>query len=52
MSEAAAQIQGSEQPFKEIAVNCGYRDYFYFCRAFKEYYGVTPSQYREERLAK
>lgn len=52
MNKAAAQIQTSDQAFKEIAVNSGYRDYFYFCRAFKEYYGVTPSQYREERLAK
>ena len=50
MKAAAAQMQTTELPFKSIAVDCGYRDYFYFCRVFKEFYGVTPSQYREERL--
>ncbi|WP_027400535.1 response regulator transcription factor [Anaerovorax odorimutans] len=52
MNEAAAQIKASERPFKEIAIDCGYKDYFYFCRVFKEYYGITPSQYREDSLLK
>ena len=52
MAEAAKQIQSTDHPFKEVAVNCGYRDYFYFCKVFKEFYGITPSQYREDRLSK
>lgn len=52
MAEAARKIQTSDLPFKEIAVDCGYRDYFYFCKAFKEFYGITPSQFRENGLTK
>ena len=52
MSAAASQMLSSDLPFKEIAVDCGYRDYFYFCKAFKEYYGITPSQYRENGSTK
>lgn len=49
MNEAARLIMASEnKAFKEIAILCGYPDYFYFCKVFKEYYGVTPSQYKEE----
>ncbi len=48
MSEAGRLIISTENAFKEIAVSCGYRDYFYFCKVFKEYYGITPSQYRDE----
>ncbi len=48
MSEAARLIRLSGTAFKEIAINCGYRDYFYFCKVFKEYYGIAPSQYRDE----
>ncbi len=49
MKEAARLITSTPRPFKEIAIDCGYRDYFYFCKAFKEFYGMTPSLYREEQ---
>jgi YesN/AraC family two-component response regulator len=48
MTEAARLIRSSGTAFKEIAVSCGYRDYFYFCKVFKEYYSMAPSQYRDE----
>jgi YesN/AraC family two-component response regulator len=48
MTEAAKLIAASDKAFKEIAILCGYTDYFYFCKVFKEYFGITPSQYREE----
>lgn len=48
MDEAARLIRSTGYAFKEIAINCGYRDYFYFCKVFKEYYGMAPSQYRDE----
>jgi YesN/AraC family two-component response regulator len=47
MRYAAQQIEGSEQSLKQIAVDCGYSDYFYFCRVFKTYFGMPPTEYRE-----
>ena len=47
MSQAARLMFESETPLKEIAVHCGYSDYYYFCKVFKEYFGKTPSEYRE-----
>ena len=32
---------------KEIALQCGFRDDFFFYRIFKKYIGQTPVQYRE-----
>ena len=34
--------------YNEISVLCGYDDYKYFCKCFKKYYGVSPSQYRKK----
>ena len=50
MSEAARLIRSTENAFKEIAIECGYRDYFYFCKVFKEFFGMTPSQCREDSM--
>jgi AraC-like DNA-binding protein len=47
MEYAARQIGDPNQSLKKIAVDCGYCDYFYFCRVFKAYYGMPPSEYRE-----
>lgn len=33
---------------KDISVNLGFCDQFYFSRRFKEKYGITPSQYRRD----
>lgn len=32
---------------KEISVQCGFEDVSYFCKAFKEMYNLTPSQYKK-----
>ncbi|MDR1558316.1 MAG: response regulator [Clostridiales bacterium] len=32
---------------KETAQLTGYTDYFYFIKAYKKYYGVTPSEFRK-----
>lgn len=45
MEEAKRQIEAGARAFKVVAINCGYGDYYYFCRLFKEYYGVPPSKY-------
>ncbi len=48
MREALKIMRQTEKAFKEIAVECGYSDYYYFCKVFKEYYGASPTQYRIE----
>ena len=45
MDEALRRMRGSRTAFKEIAIDCGYPDYYYFCKVFKEYYGASPSVY-------
>lgn len=48
MKDAAAQILHTDKIMKQISISCGYGNYIYFCRVFKEYYGVTPTEYREQ----
>ncbi|MCL2602907.1 MAG: response regulator [Defluviitaleaceae bacterium] len=47
MEEAANLLKNTEKTIKEVATLCGYPDYFYFCRVFKEVHNSTPSLYRE-----
>lgn len=35
-------------PVKDIAVQCGYKDPYYFSRQFKNYFGVSPQKYIEQ----
>lgn len=35
---------------KEVAAKAGYTDYYYFMKAFKKYYGVTPTEYRKSGI--
>ena len=46
MEEAAFLLRTTQKPVKEITHMCGYQDYFYFCRVFRDKYGCTPSVYR------
>ena len=47
MTEAARLIEQTNVALKEIAVECGYTDYFYFCRVFKANFSVSPTEYRQ-----
>ena len=47
MQEAALLLATTRKAVKEISYLCGYSDYFYFCRVFREKYECTPSAYRE-----
>ncbi|MEM1485608.1 helix-turn-helix domain-containing protein [Oscillospiraceae bacterium PP1C4] len=47
MKDAAAQLLHTDKMMKQISISCGYGNYIYFCRVFKDYYGVTPTEYRE-----
>ncbi len=47
MQEAAKMIREGRQPFKVIGIEVGYADYYYFCKVFRDYYGMSPSEYRK-----
>ncbi len=38
-------------PLMDIAINCGFDDYIYFSRKFKEVVGVSPQVYKKSILA-
>jgi len=46
MKEASRLVLETESPLKEIAIFCGYPNYYHFGKVFKGYYGVSPTQYR------
>ena len=45
MEHAVELMKDKDCSLKKVAVECGYKDYFYFNKVFKGYYGVAPSQY-------
>ncbi|WP_179087281.1 helix-turn-helix domain-containing protein [Paenibacillus glucanolyticus] len=51
MSHAAQLLEETTATLREIAESIGYRDMFYFSRAFKKHYGITPLDYRRAALA-
>ncbi len=48
MKEAMRQMKNTGKPLKAIAADCGYLDYYYFCKVFKEYYGISPTAHRKQ----
>ena len=49
--ERALELMGEgNYSLKSIAIECGYKDYFYFNKVFKGFYGKSPSQYMEENM--
>ncbi|MFI3280678.1 MAG: response regulator [Rikenellaceae bacterium] len=56
MTIAAERLLSTSKSITEIAMQCGYTDNQYFSKAFKQYHGISPSQYRKlgvgaERMA-
>ncbi|MBR7133137.1 MAG: helix-turn-helix transcriptional regulator [Clostridia bacterium] len=48
MRKAKQLLEGSKQTVTQVAEKCGFSNIYYFCRAFKGYTGLTPSEYRRE----
>lgn len=46
---AAAELQESDRPVTQIALDSGFQNISYFNRSFKSHYHVTPSLYRRRR---
>ncbi len=43
---ACRLLDHSPQPVKSVAIECGYRDPYYFSRVFKKVMGSSPEKYR------
>lgn len=52
MQKAAQLLAETNKSVDEISVKLGYSNFRNFIRAFKNYYYVTPSQYRKEHAMK
>lgn len=48
MDQVKERLTATPQTIKIIASEAGFTDYQYFCKAFKRYTGVSPSEYREK----
>ncbi len=46
MKAASSKILSESGALKVIALECGYSDYYYFCKCFREYFGMSPSEHR------
>lgn len=49
-TQAAEMLKSSDISIQEISSYVGYPDNNYFVKVFKTYYGMTPSEYRAEKL--
>ena len=47
----ARELLESEETvlLKEVSARCGYSDYHYFFKVFKNHYGVSPKEMQEKR---
>ena len=48
MQKAKELLEKSNKKIVDICKMCGYQNQSYFNKLFKNYYGITPKQYREQ----
>ena len=46
MRLAVRLLQTTNGSVKEVAENCGFEDASYFCKVFRNHYGVSPAGFR------
>lgn len=46
---ATNYLRDDDCPIAEVAAKCGYSNQSYFCSKFKQFEGITPSQFRQNR---
>ncbi|MCD9026423.1 response regulator transcription factor [Cohnella silvisoli] len=51
LEEARKKLLGTNMRVSEICTSVGYTDLSYFCSLFRNMYGATPAQYREDHHA-
>ena len=42
-------LANTSKSLKDIAVSCGFTDYYYFSKVFKQTIGISPTDYRKEQ---
>ncbi|MCR5675788.1 MAG: response regulator [Lachnospiraceae bacterium] len=47
MEHAKELLSDRTKLIKEVAVSCGYSEYYHFFRVFKSYYGISPKEMQE-----
>jgi len=47
LKKAAELLANSDSNISEIVEKVGFNSFAYFTKSFKEYFGVTPSQYKK-----
>ena len=50
MRKASVELKSTPKSIKDISDDLGFANQFYFARVFKEYFGVSPSNYRKHFL--
>ena len=48
MKKAREMLDESNMKIVDMGKACGYQNQSYFNKLFKNYYGITPKQYREQ----
>jgi YesN/AraC family two-component response regulator len=46
LERAEELLRVTDLSIKEVGINCGYTNYFYFTRVYDKAYGKTPTEYR------
>lgn len=49
LQEAAKLLSSTERKIHVISKEVGFESVDYFCKAFKKYYSMTPTEYRKNR---
>ena len=52
ITQAKRRLTDTDEPVKEIARQCGYRDPYFFSKDFKKFAGVPPTDYRRQERGK
>jgi len=52
LDKACALLADSSISVKEAAQLSGFPDIYYFCKAFKKYFGISPAAYRKQEAVK
>ena len=52
LQESASLLVTTQKKVMVIAQNVGFENVDYFCKMFKKYYKMTPTEYREKHITK
>ena len=50
LKKAGEELRNTDRSVSEIAFNCGFRNLSNFNRHFKEYFGIVPKDFRNNKI--